>query len=94
MTTPDEQRGSRRSAWITVVSEDEAAGELAELYERVRTPQTGAVDNILKIHGLLPSTMRDHVQLYTTLMSGNNGLSRPEREMIGVVVSAANRCDY
>jgi uncharacterized peroxidase-related enzyme len=31
---------------------------------------------------------------YEELMSGDSGLSRPEREMIAVVVSVANRCEY
>lgn len=82
------------AAWIEVIPEAEAEGELAELYEELRSPQTGTVDNVLKIHSLHPQTMRDHVQLYRTLMYGRGGLTRPEREMIGVVASAANRCHY
>ena len=81
-------------AWIEVVPEDRAEGLLRELYDEHRVAQTGAVDNILKIHSLHPETLRDHAQLYTTLMFGKSGLSRAEREMIGVVVSVANRCFY
>ena len=84
----------RTEAWIEVVPEDEADGLLAELYERERVPQTGAVDNILKIHSLHPETLRDHAELYKTLMFGKGGLSRPEREMIGLIVSAVNHCYY
>lgn len=83
-----------RIAWINVIHEDEAEGELAEIYDEERIPQTGQVDSILKIHSLHPQTLRDHVQLYKTLMFGKNGLTRPEREMIGTVVSAVNRCHY
>ena len=82
------------TAWIRVIDEDEAEGELAEIYDKERMPQTGQVDNILKIHSLHPQTLRDHVQLYTTIMFGKNGLTRPEREMLGAVVSAVNRCHY
>ena len=82
------------SAWIEVIPEDRAGGLLADLYNEHRAPQTGVVDNILKIHSLHPETLRDHAQLYTTLMFGEGGLSRPERELIGVVVSVANRCFY
>lgn len=92
MGTVDEQRDP--IAWIEVIHEDEAAGELAEIYDRERVPQTGQVDNILKIHSLHPQTLRDHVQLYKTLMFGKGGLSRPERELIGTVVSAVNHCYY
>ena len=85
---------SGAKAWIEVISEDAAEGFLSELYDAERVPQTGAVDNILKIHSLLPETLHDHAQLYKTLMFGKNGLTRPEREMIGVVVSTVNHCYY
>lgn len=94
MTQPEVQDDGRRRAWIETVPEDEAEGYLAELYEQERTAQTGTVDNILKIHGLMPETLRDHAHLYKTLMYGKSGLTRPEREMIGVVVSVANQCHY
>ncbi len=83
-----------KMAWIDVIPEDEAEGELAEIYAEERVPQTGQVDSILKIHSLHPQTLRDHSQLYKTLMFGRNGLTRPEREMIGTVVSVVNRCHY
>ena len=89
-----EPRDREPAAWIEVVPEAEAEGELAELYDQLRSKQTGTVDNVMKIHSLHPQTMRDHVQLYRTLMSGRGGLTRPEREMIGVVASVANRCHY
>ena len=94
MVSPVESEGSRQPAWIEVIPEGEAEGVLAELYDEYRSPQTGMVDNILKIHSLHPETMRDHVRLYRTVMYGEGGLSRPEREMIGVVVSVANQCHY
>jgi alkylhydroperoxidase family enzyme len=90
---PDGPNGSR-PAWIEVIPEDEAVGELAALYDELRSPQTGRVDHVMAIHSLHPRSMRDHQQLYRTLMYGPGGLTRPEREMIGVVVSAVNGCDY
>lgn len=89
----DEIRPERR-AWIEVIPEDEAEGELAELYDELRSAKTGVLDHILAIHSLHPETMRDHARLYRTLMHGEGDLSRVEREMIGVVVSAVNRCHY
>ena len=83
-----------RPAWIEVIPEDEATGELAALYDELRSPQTGRVDHVMAIHSLHPQSMRDHEQLYRTLMYGAGGLTRPEREMIGVIVSAVNRCHY
>jgi uncharacterized peroxidase-related enzyme len=80
-------------AWIRMIDEDEAEGELGELYARLTEPW-GGVDNILKIHSLNPGSLRGHFDLYKTLMRGRSPLSRARREMIAVVVSAANRCHY
>jgi alkylhydroperoxidase family enzyme len=52
------------------------------------------VDNILRIHSLNPRSMRDHYALYAHLMRGPSPLSRVQREMIAVVVSAENDCFY
>lgn len=83
-----------RAAWIQVIPEEEAEGYLAELYDKWRDRRHGVVDNILKIHSLHPRTLHDHAELYKTIMHGPSGLSRAEREMIAVVVSAINRCHY
>jgi len=80
-------------AWIEVIHEPAATGELRELYDRNREPW-GGVDNILKIHSLAPATLTAHLALYKTLMHGPGALSRAQREMIAVVVSALNQCHY
>jgi alkylhydroperoxidase family enzyme len=51
-------------------------------------------DNILRIHGVHSRTMRQHYELYRQLMYARGPLSRAQREMIAVVVSAANGCRY
>lgn len=79
-------------AWIRCVAEAEATGRLAELYQRYMTPH--GVDNILKIHSLNPESLEMHYRYYQHLMRGPSRLSRAEREMIGVVVSATNDCFY
>ncbi len=80
-------------AYIRYVEVDEAPGGLRAMYDRYRDP-AGQVDNILKIHGLNPPSLEAHYQLYTTLMRGKSELSRAQREMIAVVVSAINECHY
>jgi alkylhydroperoxidase family enzyme len=80
-------------AFIPYVPYEEATGLLAELYQRYRGPD-GALDNILRIHSLNARSMRDHVELYAHLMRGPSPLSRVQREMIAVVVSATNDCFY
>ncbi|MCA1573813.1 MAG: carboxymuconolactone decarboxylase family protein [Acidobacteria bacterium] len=80
-------------AWIKVIREAEATGELKRLYEQMTEPR-GGVDNILKIHSLNPASLRTHFEFYKTLMRGASGLSRIQREMIAVVVSSVNHCVY
>jgi len=94
----DETKGAvpmdKRDAWIHMVEEQEAEGELKEYYDKMCDPETGEVDHILRIHGQHPATLQAHYLLYKTLMYGKSGIRRPEREMIAVVVSALNQCHY
>ncbi len=50
--------------------------------------------NILDSHSLNPEALRAHLGLCLTIMFGESGLSRLEREAIAVAVSAANDCHY
>lgn len=79
--------------WIEVVAEDEAAGEVKEAYEKV-VRERGKLSNIMRVQSLNAAAMARHLDLYVTLMFGESALTRPERELIAVVVSAANRCEY
>ena len=80
-------------AWIKVIDEGEAEGELRPLYDEYADSR-GGVDNILKIHSLNPPSLAAHYELYKTVMRGSRDLSRTRREMIAVVVSALNHCVY
>ena len=71
-------------AFIEYVAED-------EIPAADRVPDR---DNILRIHGVHSRTMRQHYDLYRELMYGRGPLSRIQREMIAVVVSAQNKCRY
>ena len=81
-------------AWIRTVDEGDADGELAELYERVQDPHSGAVDNIMRIHALHPRGLAAHFELYRAVMRPTKGLPGAEREMIALVVSRINACHY
>ena len=83
-----------RVAFIKTVPENEAEGALLRAYRRAADPKSGQVDHIMKIHSLHPASLLDHQHMYKTLMYGESPLSRAQREMIGVVVSAINRCEY
>lgn len=81
-------------AWIRMIPEDEAEGDVARAYARAVGPAGGPVDNILKIHSIAPKALADHLALYRNLMFGESPLSRTEREAIAVVVSVMNKCRY
>ena len=63
----------------------------ASIPEDDRVPDT---DNILRVHGVHPATMRQHYDLYRQLMYARGPLSRIQRELIAVRVSALNDCHY
>lgn len=79
--------------WIRIIDEAEAEGDLAGLYDEIRRAR-GKVANIMKIHSLLPETMRKHLELYMATMFAPGGLRREQRELIATVVSAVNGCAY
>ena len=63
----------------------------SDIPERDRVPDD---DNIILIHGVHSRVMRHHFDLYVELMRRRSPLTRRQREMIGVVVSANNDCHY
>lgn len=93
-------------AWIKVIEPKEATGELKEIYDKIiadgetnnsinyREDGSIEMDNILTIHSLHPATLKAHLFMYEELIHGDNNLSKMQREMIGVAVSAANLCEY
>lgn len=80
-------------SWISVVDEADATGKVKRIYEEILRKR-GKISNIMKIHSLNPDAMKEHMKLYLTLMFGSSGLPREERELIAVVVSTVNRCEY
>ena len=91
--TSDAQTHEEKIAWIKTMPEAEASGYVKSLYEGFRK-QRGWVPNILKSTSIRPDATRGWVSFFNTLMFGDSGLSRSQREMIAVVVSAANQCHY
>jgi uncharacterized peroxidase-related enzyme len=54
----------------------------------------GHLPNVLKAYSFDDARLRNFAAFYNELMLGESRLSKLEREMIAVVVSAANRCFY
>jgi alkylhydroperoxidase family enzyme len=81
-------------AWIEVIHERDAGARLADLYALMVDPAYGRVDRILQIHSLHPEGMRTHWDLYREVMTGTRTCPKVDREMIALVVSVINGCDY
>jgi len=63
-------------------------------YFAVCDERLGFVPNVLTAYTFDQGKLRAFVGMYNDLMLGDSALSKLEREMIAVVVSAANRCYY
>jgi uncharacterized peroxidase-related enzyme len=82
------------SAWIKMISDEEADSELLDVLQLARTPH-GTVDNVMRVHSLRPNTMRGHVVLYRAALHDEaNTLPMWLQETISSYVSILNRCDY
>jgi len=80
-------------AFIDYIPYDNASPELQELYRRYGGADNSPA-NIIRIAGHNPKAMEAHMRFYRAIMFGDSPLSRQQREMIGVVVSAINNCHY
>lgn len=78
--------------FIVTIPETEAAGELADLYRRLGSPD-GSVDEAFKALSLNPRLLAADAALYDTLMYGDSPLSRAERELLALTVSRLNGCE-
>ncbi len=78
---------------LRLIEEGEATGALKVQYEAA-IARAGKVFNIVKAMSLNPETLRASMELYRAVMFGRSELSRPERELLAVVVSRANDCHY
>jgi alkylhydroperoxidase family enzyme len=79
--------------YIRLIEEHEATGALAAQY-RAAIGRAGKVFNIVKSMCLNPPVLALSMELYKAIMFGESELSRAERELLAVVVSAANECHY
>lgn len=78
---------------IDIIQPDEAEGELKEIYDSLQKSR-GKIAEVHKIQSLNPRSIVNHMDLYMTLLYGKSPLKRVLREMMAVVVSRANECQY
>ncbi len=82
------------SAWIRMISDEDANDTLKEAFDFARTPH-GTVDNVMRVHSLRPSTMNGHVVLYRAcLHDASNTVPMWFQEVISSYVSTLNDCPY
>lgn len=82
-----------KKPWIKTIAVADAAGLLKKHYDAA-IARAGKVFNIVRIMSLRPGQLRDSMQLYRSVMFGDGGLTRADREMLATVVSRANDCFY
>jgi uncharacterized peroxidase-related enzyme len=83
----------RTLTWIRVPEEAELPDDVLELWQ-APLEKLGFVPNVLRLYALRPSHLVAWNEHYEELMKGDSGLTKAEREMIAVVVSVANKCEY
>ena len=81
------------AAWIPVPSPgglpSEVAAEIGDISERI-----GFVPNIARLLGVTPRHFVAWWRYFDELMRGPSTITKAQREMIAVVVSAEARCPY
>jgi len=80
-------------AFIEVIDYEASEGRLREIYDEL-IKSRGKLANVHTIQSLNPESIVNHMDLYLTIMFGKSPLRRVQREMMAVVVSAANKCEY
>jgi len=79
--------------WIDVVSAEKATGMLKKLYDDA-IKRAGRIWGIVGIMSQNPRAMKTSMDFYSAIMFGSSPLTRGQREMLAVVVSARNHCLY
>lgn len=80
-------------AWIKQINEKDASGKLKEVYDEIMNTR-GKISNIMKIHSLDIVSMKNHLDLYLSIVIKDSNISHEEKELIAVVVSSLNNCNY
>lgn len=79
--------------WIRTVSDAEAQGRLKALYDAA-VARAGKVFGIVRVMSPNPPVLEASMGLYRAVMFGPSPLTRAQRELLAVVVSRTNDCDY
>ena len=80
-------------AFIKLFKFEDSTGLLKKEYEKGMR-RAGRIWNILTIQSQTPEILRDSMRLYNSTMWGDSKLSRFDRELLAVVTSITNECEY
>jgi uncharacterized peroxidase-related enzyme len=78
---------------LDVPNEQALPEDILALFADMRT-KPGFVPNVYRAYSLRPQQLRGFIALYDSIMNEDSGLTKAEREMIAVAVSAQNHCFY
>jgi uncharacterized peroxidase-related enzyme len=78
-------------AYIHVIPESEATGQLDELYRQLAYAD-GSVDDAFKVLSLNPALLAADATMYRQALYGDSPLARTDRELLAVTVSRLNGC--
>ena len=82
-------------ASVKMVSEEEATGNVKQLYEEIKSQLgTDFVPNLYKVMAAKPGYLEANWNKVKTVMIEPGKLDRLTKEIIAVAVSAVNSCDY
>jgi uncharacterized peroxidase-related enzyme len=82
-----------QAAWIAVPSPEELPMEVADAIGDV-SKRIGFLPNVARLLAVTPSHFVGWWRYFDDLMRGPSGLTKTQREMIAVVVSAESHCPY
>jgi len=79
--------------YVRTIPYEESQGELTEAYDMMIKTR-GRIPNVQAVSSLKPNIIKTLMAHVGSVMFGESGVSRDEREMVAAVVSATNKCQY
>tara|TARA_Y100001970_G_scaffold7022_1_gene8074 strand:- start:307 stop:552 length:246 start_codon:yes stop_codon:yes gene_type:complete len=80
-------------AFIKLFKFEESSGLLKKEYEKGMR-RAGRIWKVLTIQSQTPEILKDSMNLYGSTMFGNSNISRFDSELLAVVTSISNECEY
>lgn len=79
--------------WISQIGVEDADGLLKQQFEAA-LKRAGRIWHIVQIMSLNPRVLRASMDIYAAIMFGRSPLTRIQRELLAVAVSAELGCHY